>query len=252
MHFKGPHESDYTNCITNRKRKISETIVEKMIQSGFFAGGGSNIINKEARPRRKDPAAPVNERPNYWNSKWGKMLIRDKAIMLEQPQGKTAKIFRRRFRVPPRLFFDVIVPEAEKVFQYYADDRFETYRFQIPVEIKVLIVLRILGRDACADDCVELSDVSETSCNRIFLKFLEAYPRMYYDKYVYFPEPGSDELANIMETYRLLAFPGCVGSIDATHIKWEKCPKEWKWCVNIIISSVDKMVVLAIAILFFL
>ena len=210
MHFKGPHESD-----TNRiKRKLSENIVTNMIQSGFFDNNENNI-KRAARPRRKDPAAPVKERPNYWNSNWGKMLIRDKAIMLQQPQGKAAKIFRRRFRVPPRLFFDVIVPEAEKVFQYYADDRFETYRFQIPVEIKVLIVLRILGRDACADDCVELSDVSETSCNRIFHKFLEAYPRMYYEKYVYFPEPGSDELANVMETYRLLAFPGCVGSTYA-------------------------------------
>ena len=159
MHFKGPHESDYTNCITNRKRKLSEHIVTNMIKSGFLdQTDNENNINRAARPRRKDPAAPVKERPNYLNSNWGKMLIRDKAIMLEQPQGKTAKIFRRRFRVPPRLFFDVIVPEAEKVFQHDVDNPFETYRFQIPVEIKVLIVLRILARDACADDCVELSE----------------------------------------------------------------------------------------------
>ena len=32
-----------------------------------------------------------------------------------------------------------------------------------------------------------------------------------------------------METYRLLSFTGCVGSIDATHVKWDQCDKEFKW-----------------------
>ena len=156
------------------------------------------------------------------SSVWGQMLTNYSEIMLEDKECKQAKLFRRRFRMPYRVFHKVFVPQCKEVFG-------ESYRFSIPIEIKALIVLRILGRDACADDCYELSLVSETSCNRIFLFFLKQYPRLYLDKWVNFPPLGSKDLKNIMETYRYLSFTGCVGSLDATHVKWEKCPKEFKW-----------------------
>jgi hypothetical protein len=69
--------------------------------------------------------------------------------------------------MPPKIFFEVFVKQVEEVFDAHVEN---LYRFRVPVEIKSLIVLRILGRDAKADDCVELSMVSETTCNRIFHK----------------------------------------------------------------------------------
>ena len=164
-------------------------------------------------------------RPDYWDSNWGRMLISDKEKMMLQPNCREARRFRRRFRVPPKIFFDVFLPQVERIFDF--ENR--SVKFTVPAVFKALIVLRILGRDATADDCVEHSKVSEAACNSIFIKFLKDYATLYYDEYVYFPKPGSAELAKIMESYRVLSFTGCLGSIDASFVPWEKCDKEWKW-----------------------
>lgn len=36
--------------------------------------------------------------------------------------------------------------------------------------------------------------------------------------------PTDGKLATIMETYCKLGFPGALGSVDCTHVIWNKCP----------------------------
>lgn len=101
------------------------------------------------------------ERPDYWASVWGKML-NDPDI--EQPRSAVvARKFRRRFRVPYPLLKDVILPQCidHNVFEM---KRAPT----IPIVFKLLIALRVMGRDAVADDCNELSFVGESTCHSIF------------------------------------------------------------------------------------
>jgi len=38
--------------------------------------------------------------------------------------------------------------------------------------------------------------------------------------------PTTSELCSIMQAYALVGFPGCVGSIDCTHIRWWNCPSK--------------------------
>ena len=158
-------------------------------------------------------------REDYWNSVWGRMLLNP---AIEDPESFVAKKFRRRFRVPYPLFKDVILPQC--IEHNIFDVRRKS---SIPIEIKIMISLRVLGRDAVADSCAELSSVKESTCNYLFKKFVVNYSRVFYDNYVYFPK-GS-ELLDIMEVYRRLGFPGCVGSIDCTHIKWAACNTDNKW-----------------------
>jgi hypothetical protein len=111
----------------------------------------------------------TSQRGDYSGSDWGQMLLNDHNEMTTDPMCPKANTFRRRFGVPYPVFFRIIVPicKAKKVF-------FNTNgKFAIPVEIKVLIALRILGRDACADDCVEFSNVAEKSCNSISHQFVD-------------------------------------------------------------------------------
>jgi hypothetical protein len=164
---------------------------------------------------------PRSARPNYKESEFGMQAFVHKQAMLDDPEGKLARMFRRRFRVPPWLFFNVLVPECKPIFDVHF-----TY---IPIEIKVMIALRILGRDACADDCAELSFVHESTANRIFHKFITEYPKLHYEKYVYFPDPGTKEHTDAKEAYRKLGFPGQAYSIDGTKVPWDKCDKENKW-----------------------
>ena len=173
-------------------------------------------VEQEKKRSRKTTA-----RQDYWMSVWGKMLTNPE---IEDPESFVARKFRRRFRVPYPLFKEVILPQC------VSHNIFETKREcggTIPIEFKLLIALRILGRDAVADDCSELSFVGESTCHFIFKQFVSNYSRAFYSEYVKFPTAA--DFMDTMETYRRVGFPGCVGSIDCTHIKWAACAKDKKW-----------------------
>ena len=36
------------------------------------------------------------------------------------------------------------------------------------------------------------------------------------------------EIANAMEVYTKLGLPGCIGSADCVHIRWERCPAGYR------------------------
>ena len=102
-------------------------------------------------------------RANLWESVWGKMLLHPD---IDNPTSRVSKLFRRRFRVPYDLFKNCLVPLCleHDVFRLKQNSL-------IPLEFRLLIALRILGRGCTADDCNELSDVPESTCNTIFKTF---------------------------------------------------------------------------------
>jgi len=57
---------------------------------------------------------------NYWETKWGMMLLNP---LIKDPASKVAKKFRRRFRVPYPVFNDLLVPECKSVNLF--DTKFE-------------------------------------------------------------------------------------------------------------------------------
>ncbi len=94
----------------------------------------------------------------------------------------------------------------------------------IPLQFKVLISLKILARGNDFDTILELSGVPLLTCHRIFNTFIKSFTINFFNEYVHMPT--GDKLTQCMNTYKLLGFNGCVGSIDCTHIYWSKCPKE--------------------------
>ena len=109
--------------------------------------------------------------------------------------SKISDKFRRRFRVPYPLFKEIIVPDCHRMNVFEVK-----VRHLVPIEFKILIALRILGRDAVADDCEELSSVGESTCHEYFKMFVRNYEKHFYDKFVKLPE-GRD-LLNVMEVYQ--------------------------------------------------
>jgi hypothetical protein len=190
--------------------KYLEAQLEEIIQILMEQESGAHKIKRTRR-----------ETPNYWESTWGRMLL--DASLLE-PTSFTAKKFRRRFRVPYPLFADVIMPLCRE------HGILRTERERIPLEFKVLAALRMLGRDSCSDSISELSMMGESTCNSVFKKFLKQFADALYPIYVRPPE--GDELLRVMERYRRLGFPGAVGSVDCTHVKWMMCAKDDKWLAS--------------------
>ena len=87
-------------------------------------------------PKRKRSSRTTVD---YWNTSWG-LWLRNPAI--HDPNSKIAKLFMLRFRVPFILY-------NEKILKMCITDNIfgSVYeRNTVPIEFKILLSLRILGR----------------------------------------------------------------------------------------------------------
>jgi hypothetical protein len=131
---------------------------------------------------------------------------------LQDPTSKQAKKFRRRFRVTYSLF--VYIVELCRDVNLFNT---KTEKLSIPLEIKVLIGLRMLARGNCADDIEEMSGVKESTIYKIFHTFIEKFCEHFYKKFVYFPT--GEELIEVLALYSKIGLPGTCGSMDCTHLR---------------------------------
>lgn len=178
-----------------------------------FDRGTENV--KRRRARRKDFDLEQNVGMSLWETTWGRTL---KDVRIKDPSSWIAKKFRRRFRIPFSVFDQVLVPMCieKEVF---------SLKSRIPIEIKILISLRILARGSCADDIEELSHVPESTVNYIFKQFVTNFSEKFFDTYIIYPT--GDQLGEINKVYEGMGFPLCCGSMDVTHIELGKCPVEF-------------------------
>jgi hypothetical protein len=93
----------------------------------------------------------------------------------------------------------------------------------VPLELKVLGVLRVLGRGTCFDGIEEISRASREIHRSFFHDFTRKFVEKYYDEYVSLPV-SPDEVRKVMSIYERMGIPGAIGSTDCVHVKWEMCP----------------------------
>jgi hypothetical protein len=149
---------------------------------------------------------------DYTKTNWG-LLIRNPKF--------PDKLFRRRFRLPFQLF-EILVNLCKEMNVFEAK---VVSRIKIPVEIKLLCCLRVLGRDECFCTIEEMSDVPEKTVWWFFKVFIVNFPKCLKSEVLRPPKEG-EELEKVMNVYKKMGFPGAVGSVDATHIRWHMCPVE--------------------------
>lgn len=152
----------------------------------------------------------VNKEEELWSTPWGRML-NDPDLRVNT--SSNAKRFRRRFRVPYSVFLYIVQRCKEaKMLE----------GVKIPLEFRLLIALRILGRGICADDIYDICGIAESTVNFIFHQFTKEFVKTFYDEFVSFPE-GHD-LDVVAQTYAEMGFPGACCSMDVTHVRLGKCP----------------------------
>jgi hypothetical protein len=130
-----------------------------------------------------------------------------------------AEFFKNRFRIPFQLYLILVnICREHNIFEV------KNYlRTKIPVEIKSLCCLRVLGREHCFDAIEEYSNVPEKTVWWFFKIFLRNFVSCLKDQVVRPPAEGI-ELSRVMQVYTKMGFPGAIGSVDATHIRWHMCP----------------------------
>ena len=118
---------------------------------------------EQARPGRRGQDqrtyTPRNERSHPKESFWWKMLMRGET---GEPHGKGCRVphskegrwFRLRFRVPYSHFCSIVngLRSLDDEQKWWSESPDATGYPAYPLEIKVLSVLRILGRAWCFDD----------------------------------------------------------------------------------------------------
>lgn len=176
-------------------------------------------------------------------------MFRNDIEALKDEKSAVSKVLRSRFRVPYHVFemvreccsltcsyTDLTYPpclhyapvlqivgwvrnwlEAEKA---RAD---ATGRADVPVELKVLGVLRVFGRATCFDGIFELSGIGVTTMTTFFHKITEWFSIKIYPEFVFMPR-NKDELVSLAAPYALLGVPGAFFSMDVVHCAWAMCP----------------------------
>jgi hypothetical protein len=99
-----------------------------------------------------------------------------------------------RFRLPFVVFEYLVKISSEfNLFGYT-----QNYKVTIPAELKLMAILRMLGRGECLDTISEMSGLSITSAHRIFKTWTHNFVR--YCKGDFLSIPEGDELKEIMES----------------------------------------------------
>ena len=104
------------------------------------------------------------------------------------------------------IFF--LVPECKRVNLFENRlNRFGELITIIPIEIKLLVALRILARGNVLDYINEFSSVGLSTACVIFKTFVVNFTHYFKDSFIYMPE-GND-LKNVVEVYNRLEFTRC-------------------------------------------
>ena len=168
-------------------------------------------------PRPGGSNSPGVDRPDYWNSTWGKML---KHSELQVTGSQSRKVFTRRFRTPYPVF-TALVRWAKEWHEKSSTD--SCGRPRCPTELKVLGWLRMTSRAVCFDDIEELSGLSSSTMIPFFHEFSKRGREELYPVHVKMPT-NFVELAEIEAAYAALGIPGACGSMDVVHVALGACP----------------------------
>lgn len=174
--------------------------------------------DEQSKKRRRIRGLTAEE---WQNTSWGKMLRNEAIRDISTVEGKE---FRRRYRLPAPFFLDYLVPECQRLnlFESKVKENGELMG-HIPIAIKVLIALRMLARGNVVDDLVEMSEASSFIVRHCFKTFILNFAREFKDAFI--TMPTGEELEKIMAIYARLGFPGALGSMDCTHVRWLVCPR---------------------------
>ena len=198
-----------------RKRILStNSLIECLIESGSLDFIWEEEEMDDNYPRRYGRTKKIDY---YAETRWG-LLIGNPEI--NNPKSLPARIFRRQFRLPFPVFDKIIVPECDRLNVFEVKD---SARVRLPTEFKVLICLRILGRGSYHDDIAQMSGSFKSTCHTIFKQFLRNFTPSFFKKFVVWPT--GEKRKKIMNVYSKIGLHGAMGSMDATHIFWARCPE---------------------------
>lgn len=147
-------------------------------------------------------------------------ILRDYFGINGRPPVYDETDFERRFRVPRAVFLRVY--EAIKSQPSFRQTINATGRRQAHPLQKVVAAFRVMAYGESydrADEYVRLSRSTVSHCTKKLSEFIEGHFSP-----AYLRKPTYGEVASILARNQERGLPGCIGSLDCMHWKWDACP----------------------------
>lgn len=153
----------------------------------------------------------------HWSkSFYGRLLHRCRCNLSDLDHLKAVDEFRKTLSIPYEVF--VVIEDA------YTTDYPITTSTTIDNGIKVMGALSKLTSAASykiVSICCNLSE--EVIRKTLHLLLIVIVDKLFTEKVVY-PTEENGLLSKTLKEYNAAGLPGCVGSVDCTHIPWGMCP----------------------------
>ena len=208
-----------------------------MQQSGFAAAmtrhlavddvAGDDMFEPKAKKPRREKAVVwrtdeegVRRVLPPTKSAWCNMCVAHPNV----GSGRFQQRFRKRFRMPYESYLLLVnQTKGNELFDRSAPGKTDAVGNPVaPISLLILSALRCLGRGWTFDDLSENTAISEEVLRVFFHKFLDWGSTVLFRSCV--QAPINLETAKAQEhEFRLAGMPGCIGSMDATHVALEKC-----------------------------
>lgn len=140
-------------------------------------------------------------------SAWARYL--DEAGPWSDPTSREGKIFRQRFRVTYAVFKQLL--QMHRSNSDFSESCDAVGRPSVPLGLKILGALRVLGRAHVFDDIAECTNTDEEVHRTFFHSFVKVYSTKYVPLFINMPG-SEEELAASMAEYWQAGLPGCVGA----------------------------------------
>ena len=146
--------------------------------------------------------------------------------------SRDGRYFRRRFRMPHRMFQCLVKLMLDEQWfpGFDADGRGRrdcTGNCGASLHVKVLSVLRVLGRGVTFDECFDGSGCGEESTRSFFHSFTERFAQRLYPQVCY-PPRSVEDIKIATSSYEMLGLGCAIGSTDCTHIYLGNCPHKFR------------------------
>ena len=206
-------------------RRKREENIEKPINSSECSK-----VNEDERPHKKRKCRSVKKhrieitQPDgtvtYMepkNSLWYLLYI----IMEPQSNRQRTK-FRQRFRLSYDSFKKILHDiKANEAFERWSK-KDAVGNPPVPIELLLLGFFRYVGRGFTFDDLEECTAISAETHRQFMLSIIQYGSSVLWNKYVIKTDNIDDAHYN-SSLYKSAGFPGCVGSVDGTHVMLESC-----------------------------
>ena len=151
------------------------------------------------------------------NSLWYNLYLRT------TPRSKREKkLFCQRFRLPYKEFVKLSMRiQQHEIFHRWTKSDC-TGQKAVPIDLLLLGFFRYTGRGFTLDDLQEATAIDKETHRQFILKFIEYGSTCLWDTFVIKMDTADDANYNQL-LFSAAGFPGCIRSVDGTHVLLLSC-----------------------------